>query len=110
MQLGLKFYFLLTLLILPTSCYGLQSISRESNDKHVVAMLDELTIEVLSEESFVIVLQHDARHNMKMIYWSNLDHNLNQFLPIAIHVVLLCITFTHEYFSQSCKSNWQIHV
>ena len=33
---------------------GLQSIPRESNDKDVVAMLDELTIEV-NEESFVIV-------------------------------------------------------
>ena len=31
--------------------------SRESNDKYVAAMLDELTIEA-SEESFVIVLQH----------------------------------------------------
>ena len=36
---------------------GLQSIPRESNDKDVAAMLDELTIEA-NEESFVIVLQH----------------------------------------------------
>ena len=35
----------------------LQSIPRESNDKDVAAMLDELTIEA-SEESFVIVFQH----------------------------------------------------
>ena len=34
---------------------GLQSIPRESNDKDVVAILDELTIEA---QSFVIVLQH----------------------------------------------------
>ena len=38
---------------------GLQSIPRESNDKDVVAMLDELTIEA-NEESFVIVLQHGS--------------------------------------------------
>ena len=36
---------------------GLQSIPRESNEKDVTAMLDELTIEA-NEESFVIVLQH----------------------------------------------------
>ena len=36
---------------------GLQSIPRESNDKDVVAMLDELTIEA-NEESFVTILQH----------------------------------------------------
>ena len=36
---------------------GLQSITRDSNDKDVVAMLDELTIEA-NEESFVIALQH----------------------------------------------------
>ena len=36
---------------------GLQLIPRESNDKDVAAMLDELTIEA-NEESFVIVLQH----------------------------------------------------
>ena len=36
---------------------GLQSIPKESNDKDVAAMLDELTIEV-NEETFVIVLQH----------------------------------------------------
>ena len=36
---------------------GLQSIRRESNDKDMVAMLDELTAEA-NEESFVIVLQH----------------------------------------------------
>ena len=35
----------------------LQSIPRESNEKDVAAMLDELTIEA-DEESFVIVLQH----------------------------------------------------
>ena len=35
----------------------LQSIPRESNDKDMAAMLDELTIEA-NEESFVIVLQH----------------------------------------------------
>ena len=36
---------------------GLQSIPRDSNDKDVVAMLGELTIEA-NEECFVIVLQH----------------------------------------------------
>ena len=36
---------------------GLQPVPRESNDKDVAAMLDELTIEA-NEESFVIVLQH----------------------------------------------------
>ena len=36
---------------------GLQSIPRESNDKDMAAMLDELTIEA-NEDSFVIVLQH----------------------------------------------------
>ena len=36
---------------------GLQSISRESNDKDVAAMLVELTIEA-NEESFNVVLQH----------------------------------------------------
>ena len=35
----------------------LQSIPRVSNDKDVVAMWDELTIEA-NEESFVTVLQH----------------------------------------------------
>ena len=35
----------------------LQSIPRESNDKDVAAMLEELTIEA-KEESFVIFLQH----------------------------------------------------
>ena len=39
------------------SANGLQSIPRESNDKDMAAMLDELTIEA-NEESFVIVLQH----------------------------------------------------
>ena len=34
----------------------MQSIPRESNDKDVAAMLDELT--EANEESFVIVLQH----------------------------------------------------
>ena len=34
-----------------------QSLARDSNDKDVAAMLDELTIEA-NEESFVIVLQH----------------------------------------------------
>ena len=38
---------------------GLQPIPRESNDKDVAAMLDELTIEA-NEESFVIVLQHGS--------------------------------------------------
>ena len=37
---------------------GLQSIPGESNDKDVVAILDELTILEANEESFVIVLQH----------------------------------------------------
>ena len=37
---------------------GLQSLPRESNDKDMVAMLDELTTEATcNEESFVIVLQ-----------------------------------------------------
>ena len=36
---------------------ALQSIPRESNDKYMAAMLDELTLEA-NEESFVIVLQH----------------------------------------------------
>ena len=36
---------------------GLQPIPRESKEKDVAAMLDELTIEP-NEESFVIVLQH----------------------------------------------------
>ena len=36
---------------------GLQPIPRESNDKD---MLDELIIEAIHEESFVIVLQHVA--------------------------------------------------
>ena len=36
---------------------GLQPIPRESNDKDVAAMLDELIIET-NEESFVVVLQH----------------------------------------------------
>ena len=36
---------------------GLQAIPRESNDKDMAAMLDELTIEA-NEESFVIFLQH----------------------------------------------------
>ena len=36
---------------------GLQSLPRESYDKDVAAMLDELTIEA-NEESFVILLQH----------------------------------------------------
>ena len=39
------------------SANGLQSIPRESNDKDMADMLDELTIEA-NEESFVIVLQH----------------------------------------------------
>ena len=47
---------------------GLQSIPRESNDKDVAAMLDELTIEA-NEESFVIVLQHGGNDViMKTIY------------------------------------------
>ena len=36
---------------------GLQPIPRESKEKDVAAMLDELTIEP-NEESFAIVLQH----------------------------------------------------
>ena len=36
---------------------GLQPIPRESNDKDVAAMVDNLTLEA-NEESFVIVLQH----------------------------------------------------
>ena len=47
---------------------GLQSIPRESNDKDIVAMLEELTIEA-NEESFVIVLQHggnDVNCNPRM--------------------------------------------
>ena len=39
------------------SILDLQSIPRESNNKDVAAMLDELTIEA-NEESFVIVHQH----------------------------------------------------
>ena len=35
----------------------LRSIPRNSNDKDVAAMLDELTTEA-NEESFVLVLQH----------------------------------------------------
>ena len=51
-----KWYFKLWLA--PISIIaGLQSIPRESNDKDVVAMLEELTIEA-NEESFVIILQH----------------------------------------------------
>ena len=38
---------------------GLQSIPRESNDKDVVAMLVELTIEP-NQESFVIVVQYGS--------------------------------------------------
>ena len=41
----------------PPPIDGLQSFPRESNNKDVVAMLVELTIEA-NEESFVIVLQH----------------------------------------------------
>ena len=36
---------------------GLQSISQDSNDKDITAMLVELTIET-NEESFVVVPQH----------------------------------------------------
>ena len=36
---------------------GLQSIPRDSNNKDVMAMLEELTIEA-NEASFVIALQH----------------------------------------------------
>ena len=36
---------------------GLQSISRESNDTDMAAMLNELTTEA-NEESFVTVFQH----------------------------------------------------
>ena len=43
--------------VIIVSIDGLQSIPRESNDKDVAAMLDELTIGA-NEESFVIVLQH----------------------------------------------------
>ena len=39
---------------------SLQSIPRESNDKDVAAMLEELTIEA-NEESFVIVLHFSWR-------------------------------------------------
>ena len=45
----------------------MQSISRESNDKDMVAMLDELTIEA-NEESFVIGLQHGESRNMRRIH------------------------------------------
>ena len=41
--------------------FGLQSIPRESNDKGVAAMLDELTIEA-NEESFIVVLQHGGNN------------------------------------------------
>ena len=41
----------------------LQSLPRDSNNKDVVAMLDELTIEA-DEESFVIVLQHGGNDIM----------------------------------------------
>ena len=45
-------------------------MSRESNDKDVVAMLGELTIEA-NEESFVIVLQRGGNDvNMKTINWT----------------------------------------
>ena len=41
---------------------GLQSIPRGSNDKDVVPMLVELTIEA-NEESFVITLRHGGNAN-----------------------------------------------
>ena len=41
----------------PKCIDGLQPIPKESNDKVVAVMLDELTIEA-HEESFVSVLQH----------------------------------------------------
>ena len=44
-------------------CIDGQSIPRESNDKDMAAMLDELTIEA-NEESFVIVLQHGGNDIM----------------------------------------------
>ena len=46
---------------------GLQSIGRDSNDKDMAAILDELTIEA-NEESFVIVLQHSGND----ITWNDL--------------------------------------
>ena len=64
---------------------GLQSIPRQSNDKDMAAMLDELTVEA-NEESFVIVLQHGRqRFNMQMIYTISLsweiDIHAKLFLP-----------------------------
>ena len=44
-----------------------QSVEIDSNDKDVVAMLDELTIEA-NEESFVIILQHSGND----ITWNDL--------------------------------------
>ena len=48
----------------------MQSVPRDSNDKDVAAMLDELTIEG-DEESFVIVLQHGSNDiTYKLFFWA----------------------------------------
>ena len=44
--------FIFNVLSLITSIDGLQLIPRESNDKHVAAMLDELTIEADEESCY----------------------------------------------------------
>ena len=60
---------------------GLQSIPRDSNDKDMAAMLDELTIEA-NEESFVIVLQHGGNDvTRKTIY--------NRHSPLSCNASLL---------------------
>ena len=48
-------------------CYnidGLQSIPRESNDKDMAAMLDELTIETIMRNLLLSSLQHDGGYDM----------------------------------------------
>ena len=70
---------------------GLQSLPRESNDKDVAAMLDELTIEA-DEESFVIVLQHggnDVTYKRSIKALGGAQSHSRNFKEV-LSVLLLC--------------------
>ena len=101
---------------------GLQSIPRESNDKDVVAMLVQLTIEA-NEESFVIVLQHggndvtckrsivECSYQLKKSYKisekSFLLHHFGAFCPVGKQAKRT--SFLNKYFAYLDKFYHRVH-
>ena len=76
----------------------LQSIPRDSNEKDVVAMLDELTIDLM--RNLVIVLEHDGNDVSITEYRNQSSHackglkNSKVFLVVVCYIIVCLFVFT----------------